>query len=304
MIWEKRGRIHAPSGKLWWEQRYTGIPTIDAVSEERLRIFYFSCVENGDGRTGYVDVSTSDPSEILAYGQEPVLDIGEPGTFDDCGVIPSCIVPVGDKKYMYYVGVQRLEKAPYLYMAGLAISEDGLHYKKLKKTPILERTDDELFLRSATTIIEDNGVLRMWYVASLGWWDMNGKMQPTYVVRHAESKDGINWTATGHTCIDFKDEHEYGFGRPWVIKENDMYRMWYSIRSRKEPYRIGYAESKDGFDWNRIDNEQGLERSPSGWDSEMICYPCVADVGGRRVMFYNGNQHGRDGFGYAQLKSE
>lgn len=302
MIWEKKGLIHAPGKELWWEQRYAGIPTVDIIDEDRLRIFYFSTTENFDGRTGYIDVSADDPTKVLDYGQEPVLDIGQPGAFDDCGVIPSCIIPVGDKKYMYYVGVQRSEKAPYLYFAGLAISEDGLNYKKLGNKAVLDRTEEDVFLRSATTVIEENGIYRMWYVASLKWFDMNGKMQPSYVIRYAESKDAIVWQERPGICIDFKNEFEYGFGRPWVIKEDGIYKMWYSIRSLNEPYKIGYAESKDGFEWNRIDEEQGLERSPSGWDSEMICYPCVVDVKGRRLMFYNGNQHGRDGFGYAELK--
>jgi hypothetical protein len=81
-----------------------------------------------------------------------------------------------------------------------------------------------------------------------------------------------------------------------------MYRMWYSIRSRVEPYRIGYAESADGIVWQRRDAEAGIARSETGWDSEMVCYPCVVDAGDRRYLFYNGNRHGSTGFGCAVLE--
>ena len=66
---------------------------------------------------------------------------------------------------------------------------------------------------------------------------------------------------------------------------------------------IGYAESDDGLHWVRKDAEVGTGKSDTGWDSEMICYPCVVDVKGRRYMFYNGNRHGSTGFGYAVLES-
>ena len=80
--------------------------------------------------------------------------------------------------------------------------------------------------------------------------------------------------------------------------------MWYSIRSRSAPYRIGYAESADGLAWTRKDDAVGIARSESGWDGEMVCYPAVIDVNGRRLMFYNGNRHGATGFGCAVLEQD
>ncbi|MFQ5751293.1 MAG: hypothetical protein ACE5HI_04785, partial [bacterium] len=65
--------------------------------------------------------------------------------------------------------------------------------------------------------------------------------------------------------------------------------------------RIGYAESENGLDWIRKDEEVGIEVSDEGWDSEMICYPAVISVNGTTYMFYNGNNNGETGFGYAQL---
>jgi hypothetical protein len=79
-----------------------------------------------------------------------------------------------------------------------------------------------------------------------------------------------------------------------------VYRMWYSIRSLTQPYRIGYAESNDGVEWTRRDSGAGIERSSDGWDSAMICYAHVVRVDDRALMFYNGNKHGETGFGYAE----
>ena len=73
--------------------------------------------------------------------------------------------------------------------------------------------------------------------------------------------------------------------------------MYYSYRG--EMYRIGYAESEDGLEWNRMDEHAGIAPSESGWDSEMICYPCLFEYEGRRYMSYNGNGYGKSGFGIA-----
>jgi hypothetical protein len=75
--------------------------------------------------------------------------------------------------------------------------------------------------------------------------------------------------------------------------------MWYACRGAA--YRIGYAESADGLQWERRDGEAGLDVSASGWDSEMVGYPCVFDHRGRRYMLYNGNGFGETGIGLAIL---
>jgi hypothetical protein len=43
----------------------------------------------------------------------------------------------------------------------------------------------------------------------------------------------------------------------------------------------------------------GIEVSESGWDSKMLAYPCVVEVDGKPVMFYNGDGFGTSGFGFA-----
>ena len=119
---------------------------------------------------------------------------------------------------------------------------------------------------------------------------------------HARSADGVVWSADGDALLAPNLPDEYALGRPSVVRDGDLYRMWYSIRSHSRPYRIGYAESADGLAWTRRDEEVGIAKSAEGWDSEMICYPAVIDAGGRRLMFYNGNRHGATGFGVAVLE--
>ncbi len=48
-----------------------------------------------------------------------------------------------------------------------------------------------------------------------------------------------------------------------------------------------------------MDASHSIDVSASGWDSEMVTYPAVIDDGARLHMFYNGNDYGRSGIGYA-----
>ena len=185
----------------------------------------------------------------------------------------------------------------------MAESADGKRFERRSRVPLLDRTDTEPYLRSAPSILAVKGGYQAWYVSATDWTTVRGEPYPHYVVRTAESADGIAWSHTGPVCINLAGD-EFGIGRPWVIRDADRFRMWYSIRSHSRPYHIGYAESADGLSWQRQDERVGIEASYSGWDSEMICYAAVIDVNGRRLMFYNGNRHGESGFGCAVLEQD
>jgi hypothetical protein len=298
--WEKRGHIYAPDGSRWWARRNASFPTAQPMGD-LLRVYFASLDDEMVGRVGYVDLDAEDPMRIVHEASEPVIDVGEPGTFDDSGANVFSVVSDGARTRVYYQGWQRTERVPYLIFTGLAVDDgDGRGLEKQSRTPILDRTEDDPFLRGAPFVVPESGGFRMWYVSARRWVRDEHGLHYDVVIRHARSSDGVRWEADPEPCLTPDAGREYAVGRPCVLREDGLYRMWYSIRSFHEPYRIGYAESRDGAEWTRRDSEAGIERSPSGWDSEMICYPYVVRVGGRLLMFYNGNQHGMTGFGYAE----
>jgi len=304
MIWRKAGLVFRPSGERWWARRYATIPTVEVLDSSTLRVYFAALDEHSYGRIGYVDLDARDPRRVLAESAEPVLDLGELGSFDDCGVNASCAITVAGQCYLYYIGWQRCARVPYMLFSGLAVSDDRQRFSRFARTPILDRTPAEPFSRSAPFVLAEDGGFRMWYWSCLHWSDERGGPHYNNVIRHAVSADGVQWQSTEAVCLEPRWPHEYSLGRPWVIRAGDRYRMWFSIRSHDQAYRLGYAESADGYRWSRDDSAVGLARSASGWDSEMVCYPCVVDVAGRRYLFYNGNHHGASGFGYAVLEQE
>lgn len=297
--------MYAPGGHLWWARSYAVLPTADVLDDRVIRIYFASLDVNRFGRIGFVDLDAGDPKHILYESQEPVLDIGEPGTFDDCGVNASSIVNVAGGKYLYYVGWQRCERVPYMLFSGMAVSKDsGGTWSKHARIPVLDRTDAEPSFRSAPFVKLEEGTFKVWYTSCVHWSNEGGWVHYNNVIRYAESKDGYVWDGINQVCFAPEGPDDYAVGRPCILREGELYKMWYSIRSRQQiTYRIGYAESADGVTWVRKDNETGIDPSETGWDSEMICYPFVVDAGGKRYMFYNGNRHGSTGFGCAVLDS-
>lgn len=302
MLWEKMGRVYAPDGRMEWAKHYAFPPTPYRLADDVLRIYLAFCDAGTVGRIGYVDVDPRDPSKVLGVSEQPVLDIGQPGAFDENGILPTSIVEHEGKLYLYYVGYQLGQKVRYFQFQGLAISEDGgASFRRAQRVPVIDRSDAELTNRTSAFVMRDEGRFKMWYVGGSDWIMARGKSLPVYNMRYLTSEDGVRWGPEGDVCIDFASEDEHAFGRPWVIKEPGLYRMFYSVRSHSRGYRLGYAESPDGVAWTRMDDRVGIDVSAEGWDSEMVQYASVVSIEGRTYMFYNGNNCGQTGFGYAVL---
>ena len=135
-------------------------------------------------------------------------------------------------------------------------------------------------------------------------------MYKRQVVKHALSNNGLDWKCNEHVCID-SEYYGEAIGRPWVIKDKGIYKMWFSTRGIENyrtkdgrHYMIGYAESEDGDNWKRRPDKFSLDISEDGWDSEMLEYASVLKNNGIYYMLYNGNAFGKTGFGYAIKRDE
>lgn len=303
MKWIKKGLIYCPDGSCSWARSHAMVPTPYFAGDDVLRLYVGFRDKNGISRIGFVELDANNPSKVLKVSENPLLDVGAPGTFDDNGVIPSSVVNFNGKLYLYYFSFQLGVKVRYFMFSGLAISEDGGNtFARYSRVPVLDRSNRELFFRSGPFVLLDNGLWKMWYVAGSEWIDINGKISPSYSIKHLESEDGINWGKEGRSCIAPAHDDEYGVGRPFVIKDSGLYKMFYSIRSKSKGYTIGYAESADGLSWTKKDGEVGIDFSDNGWDSQMICYHSIVKHRGITYMFYCGNNFGESGFGYAVLE--
>lgn len=304
MRWRKFGKVYGPDGSLSWAKHSALTPTPWLRDPETIRVFTGFRDDAGISRIGWVDVDSVDLLRVKRVSTEPALDLGRPGAFDDNGVILGDIIEVGAELRLYYIGFQKVDKVKFLAYTGLAVSRDrGDSFIRLSDVPVMDRCHGALYIRAIHSVHYDGSEYRVWFAAGDGWEIINGTPYPQYHIRTMTSQDGVSFAGSGDLCLDVTGE-EYRIGRPRVFRHGNRMIMHFTAGTRSGSYMAGYAESTDGIEWQRNDEKLGLSLSSTGWDSRHLCYPAVVESAGRLLVFYNGNDMGREGFGCAILEED
>lgn len=295
--WDYQKRIFSTNS-------YASVPVVLKISEHIHRIYFSSRNNKNQSIPHFFDYNLED-YVMISPPRELGIYPGEMGEFDDSGVMPSSIVRLNSGElYMYYIGWNLGVTVPFRNSIGLAVSRDsGKTFSKLFNGPVLDRNHLEPHFSASNDVIKENNQFRMWYLSCVKWEKNNNQTRHYYHIKTATSDDGIFWKRRGKVAINFAYDNEYAISVPTILKENDIYKMWYSYRGGpfSEKYTIGYAESINGEDWERKDDMIFLNRSGESWDKEMICYPRVFKYKNDTFMLYNGNAYGKTGVGLLKL---
>jgi hypothetical protein len=302
-MWVKKGLIFTCD---FFDTGYAQDAFIDKINDEVWRIYYSARTKDVISLPFYIDVEANNPSKILHIEKEPLFLPGKAGTFDETGITMTSIVNVGDKKYLYYCGWNKRLTTPYALSIGVAaVKGNDTIYERLYEGPILDRSIFNQIAVSAPMVIFDEEIFKMWYISFTEWILIDGRQEPVFVIKYATSNNGIEWKTDSHICLDSSYPGE-SLARPWVIKEDGIFKMWFSSRGANgyrmaggQHYMIEYAESNDGINWLRQPSKFDLKLSTEGWDSEMLAYASVVSNSNTQFMLYNGNNFGKTGFGFA-----
>ena len=254
-----------------------------------------------------------DLRSIRQTGQKSVISLGNAGCFDEHGIFPMNVLRVGDEIRGYTCGWNRRVSVSVDTAIGYAISRDGGDtFERQGEGPVLGPTLHEPFLVGDGFVIQHEGKFLMWYIFGTRWARESADTAPdrVYKIGRASSDDGINWqTGNGATIVPDRLGADECQALPSVLVRDGVFHMVFCYRDihgfrddHTKAYRLGYARSSDGLNWDRLDEELSLTGTPGGWDSDMQCYPHLCEVGGKVYLLYNGNSFGRDGFGLAQLE--
>jgi predicted GH43/DUF377 family glycosyl hydrolase len=182
--------------------------------------------------------------------------------------------------------------------------DEGITWKRHSDDPIMPLGPAgswDVEAACVPMVIRVNGLWRMWYTASSNRKENIG-------IAYATSADGLKWEKHkgGYVLPVIKgSKWETGvISRPFVMHSDGVYKMWYSMRG--PAYRIGFAESADGIQWERSAANPVLDVSPGGWDAQMVEYPEIDIHNGVYRMWFCGNGFGTVGYseGVAETKLE
>lgn len=315
--WKKIGKVFDPTlikDRIWLKE-FAQAPSV-LIFDDFVRI-YFSCRPPADQNgqyvsySAYVDVNRKNLLEIINVSDEPILKLGDLGTFDEFGTYPVSVVKYEEEFRAYYAGWTRCESVPFNVAIGYAVSKNnGVSFEKMGSGPILSYSIDEPFILSGPKIRRFYDKWYLFYIAGKKWVLDSGKPEPVYTIRMATSEDGVSWNKVNKGLIKSRVEENEAQASPDVIFYEGKYHMFFcyrfstNYRGSENGYRIGYASSTDLINWTREDEKAGICISEGDeWDSESISYPHVFELDGKVYMLYLGNQVGKYGFGLAELET-
>lgn len=304
----RRFLMKTPTNNPLWLS-HAQVPTVLPLHADLWRIYVAGRDRHNRARVFVADFEPA-TLRVTHIHPKPVLDLGTKGAFDENGVGPGAAVFTGDRIRLYYSGVAARSEVPYRAGIGIAESTDnGLSFHKLDPAPALGGEADGLFGAATPTIMRETDGWSMWYSRFLDWRRVNGKLEPIYDIGLATSEDGLNWTPAPKPALSLSGEHEGGLVRAHAMSIGGRQiliagaRGWQDFRAGgAETYHFILAEETGQGGWKRLPGRLDPEKvETNGWDNDMRCYPHPIQWRGKTLLFYNGNNFGRDGFGVAEL---
>ena len=300
MNWKKLGKIFTFNLINKDLLTHASNPVAINIQDDVFRIFFSGRNKDNKSSVGFVDVDIL-KQNVKQITNNTIFKYGEVNSFYSHGVSIGNIYTVDEKKYMLFMGWQVQDSQHWRGDIGRLELEDDKSLVLNPNKVFIGCDDNDKVSLSYPWVMHDEQVYKMWYGSTENWSSDNGEM--VHVIKYTTSQDGEVWEKHG-LAIPFKIGDAQAFSRPTVFKDDDGYHMWFSYRSGDgTKYRIGYAYSPDGLNWDRK-KDSGIDVSPDGWDSEMICYPFVFYHKGKKYMLYNGNDYGKTGFGLAVLEDD
>lgn len=231
IVWEKKGRVLSP--QLPWEGDYIAANGTALVRNGEILYWYQA------SQPPVIGLARSKDGRNWTREANPVLLPGPRMSWDEKGVADPYVLEVNGTLYMYYLGQDRARRQ----RLGVARSQDGIRWEKLRSGPVLDMGDygafDETGLGEPAVWIQ-HGSYWMLYTA-----------RDRHEVRRiglARSQDGIHWTRYRKEPVitGWAPWNEKVVCDPHVEVSSGQVRVWIGGGNRPEPAEnlngaIGYG---------------------------------------------------------------
>lgn len=273
-----------------WSASHVTLPAPILLKEQKIiRVFYSSLNSEFQGHSSFFDLDLFDPFTVKYIHDAPVLSPGAPGDFDDNGVICTDVKFYNNQYHMLYAGFELCDKIRYRIMTGLALSDDGINFRRNSRSPLLDRCDGQEFFRCGPSYISENKII---YVGGGEWFKGSDKDKPIYDIYITEKNKNKKWTEGTLIRKHSIQNDQHGFGRPSLCYFKDFYFLTYSVRSIKNKSYVIKLEIID-------ENYKKKEEIPlttvyeeSGEND--LSYSTLLTTGDRLFILFNGVNFGEN----------
>ena len=226
MKWSTTQHVFQPQGNRPWARHSATKPCVLMRNDSTPRVFAGFRDESGVSRLGYVDLDPENPTRVIRVSQEPLLDVGKPGMFDDNGVVPAEVLRHAGRIYLYYEGYQLGVKVKFTSFSGLAVSDDdGDTFQRSNSVPVMDRVESESLIRVVGSVLVESDCWRTWYTAGSTFQQAHGDLRPCYDMRYLSSSTAYDYRRPGRIRLEPRPPFEYRLGRPHVRRLGKDYWM-------------------------------------------------------------------------------
>ncbi len=176
--WTLKGKVLSPDAHTW-EGSY--IAGNGSVLAHRGELWYW--YQAGDRASPRIGLARSSDGRIWHKEQRPVLELGPFDSWDECAVADPYVFEKQGWLYLYYLGQNRARQQ----QLGLARSQDGIHWERLRSNPVLPIAGETGLGEPA--VWEQNGAYWMLYTAR--------DASENRTLALARSADGVQWSRIG-----------------------------------------------------------------------------------------------------------
>ena len=247
MSWTKSGSnpvLQPGASGGTWDTQHVGVPWVIWDGDVSLFKMWYAGTNDPsqelDAQIGYA--TSSNGTSWIFPGSTPVLPEGGANDWDGEGVVAPTVLkdndaPASERYKMWYVGYN---ETAMVMGIGYAYSSDGISWTKwndagttgdpyANSDPVLSLgppgswEDNWVF---SPSVVKEGSVYRMWY-------DAESSTLPSGI-GYAYSIDGISWRKyKGNPVVMEGDQStddfdEFGAFDPAVIKDGNIYKMWYT----------------------------------------------------------------------------
>jgi predicted GH43/DUF377 family glycosyl hydrolase len=211
VAWRKEGKILSPNAGTWESDGIAANGS--ALASETNILYYYQA-----GNPVRIGLAQSANGHQWQKHGAPVLDVGPRGSWDERGVADPYVIRAGSAYYMFYLGQDRARRQ----RLGVAMSDDGITWYKLRSNPILELGEYGAF--------DENGLGEPAVWAARGYYWMLYTGRDRGEVRRlglARSRDGVAWVRQPEVLAGDQPWDSKVLCDPSVLAERDRVQVWF-----------------------------------------------------------------------------